>query len=194
MKEIVFATNNKNKLEEIRKILAANFKVLGLFDIGYHEDITETGLTLRENASIKSYTIYQHYKINCFSDDTGLEVEALNNQPGVYSARFAGKDSSYDANVEKLLNKMKNCENRVAAFSTVISLILNGHEYFFEGRIKGIITTEQYGKGGFGYDPVFIPDGYNITFAQMSSELKNSISHRALATKKLVSFLKNWNG
>ncbi len=191
MKEIVFATNNENKLQEIRNILSDGFIVLGLSDIGFNTDIPETGTTLQQNASIKSTTIYKQYNINCFSDDTGLEVEALGNKPGVFSARYAGINSTYDENVDKLLQELKGVENRVAAFSTVISLFLNGKEYFFEGRISGTITHKRHGERGFGYDPVFLPDGYNVTFAQMLPELKNKISHRALATKKLVFFLQN---
>ena len=189
MKKIVFATNNINKLDEIRLILANSFEVLGLADIGYFEDIQETGVTLRENASIKSQTIFKEFKVDCFSDDTGLEVYSLDGKPGVYSARYAGKDATYESNVDKLLNDMKDIQNRSAAFSTVISLILDGKEYFFEGRIEGEITLSKKGIGGFGYDPVFKPNGYNGTFAEISPELKSKISHRALATTKLIGFL-----
>ena len=190
MKKIVFATNNKYKLEEIRHILREDFEVLGLLDIGFDEDIPETGATLEENASIKSYTIYNRYGIDCFSDDTGLEIDALNGDPGVYSARYAGENSSYEENVDKVLKKLNGKDNRSAAFSTIISLIIKGEEHLFEGRISGQISTHKSGEGGFGYDPVFIPDGYDITFAEMSAEIKNTISHRALATEKLVAFLK----
>jgi len=190
MKKIVCATNNKHKLEEIRHILHEDFEVLGLLDIGFDEDIPETGATLEENASIKSYTIYNRYSIDCFSDDTGLEIDELNGDPGVYSARYAGENSSYEENVDKVLEKLEGKDNRSAAFSTIISLIIKGKEYLFEGRISGQISAHKYGDGGFGYDPVFIPDGYDITFAEMSAEIKNTISHRALATEKLVAFLK----
>jgi len=189
MKKIVFATNNNHKLEEIRSILKSEFEVLSLSDIGFFEDIPETGETLSENAALKSYAIYNRFNIDCFSDDTGLEVVALNGRPGVYSARYAGEDCSFDDNVNKLLLELVDKDNRSAAFSTVISLILNGKEYQFEGRVEGQITIEKYGKGGFGYDPVFKPTGYDITFAEMGADIKNRISHRALATKKLVAFL-----
>ncbi len=189
MRKIVFATNNEHKLREIQSILKDNFEVLSLRDIGFNEDIPETGDTLAENASQKSYTIYNRYNIDCFSDDTGLEVDALGGQPGVYSARYAGESCSFEDNVNKLLKELLGKENRSAAFSTVISLVIDGKEYQFEGRIDGQITRENHGKGGFGYDPVFKPNGYDITFAEMDADTKNSISHRALATKKLVAFL-----
>ncbi len=189
MRKIVFATNNKHKLEEVRNILSPNFEVLSLEDIGYFEDIPETGTTLSENASIKSFTIYNKFNIDCFSDDTGLEVEALDGQPGVYSARYAGEHCSFDDNVNKLLKELSNKQNRNAAFSTVISLIIDGEEHKFEGRIEGKITLEKFGNGGFGYDPVFKPNGYDITFSEMDAHTKNRISHRALATKKLTGFL-----
>ena len=190
MKKIVFATNNKHKLSEIKDILRDSFEVLSLSDIGFNEDIPETGETLSENASQKSFTIYDRYNIDCFSDDTGLEVDALDGRPGVYSARYAGEDCSFEDNVNKLLLELKEKDNRSAAFSTVISLILDGKEYQFEGRVEGQITNDKYGKGGFGYDPVFKPNGFDITFAEMDADIKNRISHRALATKKLVAFLK----
>ncbi len=189
MEKIVFATNNKNKLEEIRNILQNKYKVLGLSDIGYYNEIPETGATLKENASIKSSTVYNKFKIDCFSDDTGLEVNSLGGKPGVYSARYAGENSTYDDNVDKLLMDMENVNNRTAAFSTVISLIVVGVEHLFEGRIEGEITLKRYGNKGFGYDPIFKPEGYDVTFAEMDAVVKNKISHRALATKKLVDFL-----
>lgn len=189
MKKIVFATNNAHKLDEIRSILKNKFDILGLDDIGFREDIPETGITLKQNASIKSNTIFNNFGIDCFSDDTGLEVEVLGGNPGVYSARYAGENSSYNENIDKLLSVMEGVSNRQAAFSTVISLIIDGKEYFFEGRIKGSITKGRFGKKGFGYDPVFKPKGYDVTFAEMPAALKNEISHRALATAKLVEFL-----
>jgi len=189
MKKIVFATNNLHKLSEIQGILKNQFEVLSLKDIGFNEDIPETGITLSENASQKSYAIFNRFKIDCFSDDTGLEVDALEGKPGVYSARYAGEGCSFDDNVNKILSELHGNENRQAAFSTVISLLLDGKEYQFEGRIEGEITEVKYGNGGFGYDPVFKPNGYDITFAQMDAETKNRISHRGLATKKLVAFL-----
>ncbi len=189
MKKIVFATNNANKLDEIRQILANKYEVLGLSDIGFNEEIPETGNTLKENASIKSQTIFRKFNIDCFSDDTGLEVNALNGKPGVYSARYAGKNATYSSNVDKLLDDMEGMNDRSAAFSTVISIIMDGKEYYFEGRIEGVITLTRNGVGGFGYDPIFKPNGYKETFAEMLPEIKNKISHRALATEKLVEFL-----
>ncbi|MAZ93966.1 MAG: non-canonical purine NTP pyrophosphatase, RdgB/HAM1 family [Lentimicrobiaceae bacterium] len=190
MLQIVFATNNYNKLKEIRHILPATINVLGLSDIGFYTDIPENGLTLKENATIKSKTIYERFNIDCFSDDTGLMVDDLNGAPGVYSARYAGENASSNDNVEKLLKELEGSINRSAHFSTVISLFLGGIEYFFEGRIDGNISNKKSGQSGFGYDPIFIPDGYDITFSEMSSKLKNRISHRGLATNKLVKFLK----
>lgn len=189
MKKIVFATNNHDKLFEIRSILENDFEVLSLSDIGYYEDIPETGNTLAKNASQKSYTIYNLFKLDCFSDDTGLDIDALNGEPGVYSARYAGENASYDDNVNKVLNKLNGVENRKAAFRTVISLILDGEEYQFEGRVSGKITVEKRGNGGFGYDPIFQPSGFDTTFAEMPAEIKNKISHRAKAMEKLVIFL-----
>lgn len=191
MRKIVFATNNKHKLIEIQSILKDRFDVLSLSDIGYNEDIPETGNTLSENASQKSHTIFKRFNIDCFSDDTGLDIDALNGEPGVYSARYAGEDASYDDNVNMVLQKLDRKENRKAAFRTVISLILNGVEHQFEGIVPGQITNEKNGSGGFGYDPVFKPDGFDITFAEMSSEVKNKISHRGKAMEKLVVFLNN---
>jgi XTP/dITP diphosphohydrolase len=190
MKKIVFATNNVHKLEELRHILSGSFQVLGLKDIGFFDDIPETGSSLAENASIKSHHIYDRFQIDCFSDDTGLEVDALDGRPGVYSARYAGENSTYAQNVDKLLDELRDQENRKARFKTVISLLLDGAEYQFEGRVEGTITKEWYGVKGFGYDPVFLPDGYNESFAEMSAELKNKISHRGMAVAKLLAFLK----
>ncbi len=189
MKKIVFATNNKHKLNEIRNILIGDYEVFGLQDIGFGNDIPETGSTLKENASIKSKTIFDLYNINCFSDDTGLIIESLGGDPGVYSARYAGCGATYEENVDKVLFKLKGQNNRKAAFSTVISLLFDNIEYFFEGKISGTIANKRYGDGGFGYDPIFIPEGYDITFAEMPIEIKNKISHRAIATQKLVAFL-----
>ncbi len=190
MRKIVFATNNKDKLSEMRNIFRNNIKLLSLSDIGFNEEIPETGETLSENASQKSHAIFNKFNIDCFADDTGLEVYALCGRPGVYSARYAGEGCSYDDNVNKLLEELAGVKNRKAAFSTVISLILNGEEYQFEGRIEGQITAEKCGNSGFGYDPVFQPDGFNMTFAEMKTDIKNKISHRALATFKLTNFLK----
>ena len=189
MRKIVFATNNQHKLSEIRSILGKDYKIVSLKELGFNEEIPETGDTLVKNASQKSHYIFDRYGVDCFSDDTGLEVEALNGEPGVYSARYAGENATYDDNVNKLLVELGDNDNRKAAFKTVISLILDGKEYFFEGRVDGQITKDKRGADGFGYDPVFLPDGYNQTFSEMSPELKNKISHRGKATAKLVDFL-----
>lgn len=188
--KIVFATNNKHKLEEIKDILGKDFEIVSLAEIGCHEDIPETGLTLEENARQKSTYIVEHYNHDCFADDTGLEVDALNGEPGVHSARYAeGTDHDSEANMCKLLSKMSNVKDRTARFRTVISLIINGVEHQFEGRVEGRIATEKHGKEGFGYDPIFIPEGYNKSFAELGEEVKNQISHRARAVKKLAEYL-----
>ena len=188
--KIVFATNNKHKLEEIKDILGKDFEIVSLVEIGCHEDIPETGLTLEENARQKSTYIVEHYNYDCFADDTGLEVDALNGEPGVHSARYAeGTDHDSEANMRKLLSKMSNAKDRTARFRTVISLIINGVEHQFEGRVEGRIATEKHGKEGFGYDPIFIPEGYDKSFAELGEEVKNQISHRARAVKKLAEYL-----
>lgn len=188
--KIVFATNNKHKLEEIKDILGKDFEIVSLAEIGCHEDIPETGLTLEENARQKSTYIVEHYNHDCFADDTGLEVDALNGEPGVHSARYAeGTDHDSEANMRKLLSKMANVKDRTARFRTVISLIINGVEHQFEGRVEGRIATEKHGKEGFGYDPIFIPEGYDKSFAELGEEVKNQISHRARAVKKLAEYL-----
>ena len=188
--KIVFATNNKHKLEEIKDILGKDFEIVSLAEIGCHEDIPETGLTLEENARQKSSYVVEHYGQNCFADDTGLEVDALNGEPGVHSARYAeGTDHDSEANMRKLLSKMANVKDRTARFRTVISLIINGVEHQFEGRVEGRIATEKHGKEGFGYDPIFIPEGYDKSFAELGEEVKNQISHRARAVKKLAEYL-----
>ena len=188
--KIVFATNNKHKLEEIKDILGKDFEIVSLDEIGCHEDIPETGLTLEENARQKSSYVVEHYGQNCFADDTGLEVDALNGEPGVHSARYAeGTDHDSEANMRKLLSKMSNVKDRTARFRTVISLIINGVEHQFEGRVEGRIATEKHGTEGFGYDPIFIPEGYDKSFAELGEEVKNQISHRARAVKKLAEYL-----
>ena len=188
--KIVFATNNKHKLEEIKDILGKDFEIVSLAEIGCHEDILETGLTLEENARQKSTYIVEHYNHDCFADDTGLEVDALKGEPGVHSARYAeGTDHDSEANMRKLLSKMSNVKDRTARFRTVISLIINGVEHQFEGRVEGRIATEKHGKEGFGYDPIFIPEGYDKSFAELGEEVKNQISHRARAVKKLAEYL-----
>ncbi len=187
--KLVFATNNKHKLEEVRNILDEKFKILSLKDINCFEEIPETQNTIEGNASQKANYIYNKYKINCFADDTGLFIESLNGEPGVYSARYAGENCSFEDNVKKVLEKLQNISNRKAYFKTVISLIIDGKEYQFEGIVNGIITENEKGMSGFGYDPVFLPDGYTETFAELSSDEKNKISHRGIATRKLINFL-----
>ncbi|SDT65772.1 XTP/dITP diphosphohydrolase [Mucilaginibacter mallensis] len=189
MQQLVFATNNAHKLEEVADKVAGKVKLLSLNDIGCHDDIAETGTTFQANASIKSYYIYQKYNLNCFGDDSGLEIDALNGEPGVYSARYAGEHGNHQANMDKVLEKLKDKTDRSASFRTVISLIWEDKEYFFEGTVNGTIRHELSGAAGFGYDPIFQPDGYDITFAEMSMVEKNSISHRAIAVGKLIEFL-----
>jgi XTP/dITP diphosphohydrolase len=189
MQQLVFATNNAHKLEEVQAKASNKIKLLSLDDINCHDDIAETGLTFNENASIKSRYIYQKYQLNCFGDDSGLEIEALNNEPGIYSARYAGTHGNHQANMDKVLDKLKRAANRRARFRTVISLMWNGSEHFFEGTVEGTIPTELCGTAGFGYDPIFEPDGYNITFAEMSMDEKNRISHRGRAVDQLIEFL-----
>jgi len=187
--ELVFATNNKHKLEEIQKAIGNKFTIKSLKDIGFSGDIPETHETLEENALEKSHYILDRYNVDVFADDTGLEIEALNGEPGVYSARYAGESCNFNDNMDKVLQKLEGVENRKARFRTVISLILNNKEYQFEGIVNGKITKTKHGVEGFGYDPIFRPEGYNETFAEMSIELKNEISHRGRAVKKLVEFL-----
>ncbi|NPA36695.1 MAG: non-canonical purine NTP diphosphatase [Chlorobi bacterium] len=188
--DLVFATNNQHKLLEIRKIIGDSFNLLSLKDINCFDEIPETGNSLEANASQKSRFVYEKYGLNCFADDTGLEVEALNGAPGVYSARYAGEEKNALKNMKKLLSELNGIENRKARFRTVISLIINGEEKLFEGIVTGKITDKESGTKGFGYDPIFIPDGYNITFAEMDLQTKNKISHRARAVEKLANYLK----
>jgi XTP/dITP diphosphohydrolase len=187
--EIIFASNNLNKIREINNILGNSFTLLSLRDIDINEDIPENEMTLEGNALYKASYIYKASGKNVFADDTGLEVEALNGRPGVHSARFAGENKDPDANIEKLLSMLEKETNRNARFRTVIALILNGKEYLFEGTVTGKIIKERKGNQGFGYDPVFIPDGKSVTFAEMDIEEKNMISHRARAFEKLRHFL-----
>jgi XTP/dITP diphosphohydrolase len=189
MHQLVFATNNAHKLQEVSAKIDGQIKLLSLDDIGCFDDIAETGVTFRENASIKSRYIYVKYKLDCFGDDSGLEIDALNSEPGVYSARYAGEHGNHAANIDKVLNGLQDQTNRKARFRTVISLVWNGEEHFFEGAVEGTIRNECSGSEGFGYDPIFQPDGYNVTFAEMSMDEKNRISHRAKAMEKLVEFL-----
>lgn len=189
--KLVFATNNKHKLEEVADKLKGRIELLTLNDIGCRDDIKETGTSFNENASIKSHYIFDKFKLNCFGDDSGLEVEALNGGPGVYSARYAGEHGNHSANIDKLLKNLEAVKDRQARFVTVISLMWNGEELFFEGTVEGTIRQESSGTGGFGYDPVFQPDGFDITFAEMTLEEKNKLSHRARAVEKLVAFLED---
>lgn len=190
MKKLVFATNNAHKLEEIRAILGDKVEILSLNDIDCHADIPETADTLQGNAALKAQYIYENYGFDCFADDTGLEVEALNGAPGIYSARYAGGEGhDSEANMKKLLSEMQDKDNRKARFRTVICLIEDGKEHFFEGIVNGSIIRERKGGAGFGYDPVFMPDGYSETFAEMGNDEKNKISHRAIAVQKLCEYL-----
>lgn len=196
MKTLVFASNNVHKLEEIRAILGNKFDVKSLKDIGCNVDIPETGTTFRENALQKARYVKEHFGFDCFADDSGLQVEALGGEPGVYSARYAVKNGRQvtagnkdDANMDVLLEKLAGDENRKACFRTCIALIYEGETHFFDGVVEGHIITEKRGDGGFGYDPLFVPDGYEKTFAEMGNEVKNNISHRAKAVEKLAEFL-----
>lgn len=189
MKKIVFATNNAHKLQEVSEILEDKIQIMNLKDIHCEEEIPETSDTIEGNAYQKANYIYEHYHVDCFADDTGLEVEALNGAPGVYSARYAGPQHNSKNNIRKLLTDMQDIENRNAQFRTAIVLILDGKMHLFEGTIKGTIIRSERGSGGFGYDSVFVPDGFEKTFAELGEEIKNKISHRAIATKKLVKFL-----
>jgi len=188
VKKIVFATANPNKLKEIKSAINS-FEIIGLKDLKITEEIPETGDTLKKNALQKAKYIYDKTGLDCFSDDTGLEIEALNYQPGVYSAMYAGPDCNAENNMQKVLRELGETPNRAAQFKTVIALVLQGKEYFFEGVVKGEILKEKTGKGGFGYDPIFRPIGYKESFAEMSIAQKNEISHRGLAVKKLITFL-----
>ncbi len=187
--ELVFATNNAHKLYEIRGLLNSRFRILSLQDIGCSEEIPEDGPTLEDNASQKARFLYDKYGVDCFADDTGLEVDALGGEPGVFSARYAGPGKSANDNIEKLLGLLAEINDRKARFRTVISLILDGKEKQFEGVVNGEILTGKHGTGGFGYDPVFRPEGCERTFAEMDLEAKNRISHRGRAFEKMVAYL-----
>jgi len=189
--DIIFATHNLNKAEEVSAILGPNYHIKNLREIGCPE-IPETADTLQGNALQKAQYVFDHYHANCFADDTGLEVEALDGRPGVYSARYAGEGCSYQDNVLKMLDEMQGVTNRKACFKTVIALILDGKKYFFEGRVDGEIMTEQHGTDGFGYDPIFKPLGFRQTYAEMSALSKNTISHRARAMQQLKMFLEEY--
>jgi XTP/dITP diphosphohydrolase len=186
---LIFSSQNQHKISEVRSKLPSYISLSDLSEFNLTSEIPETGKTLEENALIKAKFVYENFKVNCFADDSGLEVEILGNAPGVYSARYAGEPKNDEKNMDKLLLTLEKHSNRNAQFRTVICLILLGKEYFFEGIIKGKIIHARKGKDGFGYDPIFIPDGYEKTFAEMTIEEKNKISHRALAVEKLVEFL-----
>lgn len=190
--KLVFATNNLNKLKEVQEMLPSSIQLLSLKDINCFDEIDETETTLEGNAKLKADYITAKFGLNCFADDTGLEVESLNNEPGVYSARYAGEPSNSENNMKKLLSELENKENRKAQFRTSICLNLNKEQFLFNGICKGKILPRKQGEKGFGYDPIFKPEGFNNSFATMSSEEKNKVSHRGIAIKKLVEFLKTY--
>jgi XTP/dITP diphosphohydrolase len=187
--KLVFATNNDNKLREIRAVLRGNFELLSLKDIDLKQEIPEDEPTLEGNALSKARFINDRCGFNVFADDTGLEIDELKGAPGVHSARFAGENKDFEANIDKVLDLLKGCKNRKARFRTVIALIIDENEFFFEGCVEGKIISKRSGTGGFGYDPIFVPNNHSLTFAEMSPEEKNNISHRALAFSKLTAFL-----
>lgn len=187
--KLLFASHNSNKVKELKQIFPTTYSLMGLDELNDFVEIEETGANLVENALLKARTIHKKYGFNTISDDTGLEIEALNGAPGVLSARFAGEENNSIRNMEKVLALMQNSDNRLAQFKTVVALILDNKEYLFEGIVKGSILRSSRGEGGFGYDPIFLPDGYNQTFAEMSPTLKNGISHRGMAIKNLLYFL-----
>jgi XTP/dITP diphosphohydrolase len=190
--KLVFATNNLNKLKEVQEMLTNSIEILSLKDINCFDEVDETETTLEGNAKLKADYITKNFGYNCFADDTGLEVESLDGKPGVYSARFAGEPANSENNMQKLLSELENKTNRKAQFRTAICLNIDHKQYLFEGICKGKILKEKQGKKGFGYDPIFQPEGFTQSFAEMSSEEKNKISHRGLAIQKLVDFLKNY--
>lgn len=189
MLKLVFATNNKNKIKEIKHLIGNSIELLSLEDIGCLEDIPETSDTIQGNAIQKAKYVYDNYGYNCFADDTGLEIDSLNGEPGIYSARYAGEQRNPEDNMNKVLEKLNDATNRNAQFKTVIALIINGELSCFEGIVKGEMTRVRSGEEGFGYDPIFKPKGYDITYSEMNLELKNKISHRALATHQLIEHL-----
>lgn len=189
MRKLVFATRNIYKIQEISRALSGKAEIISMAEVGCTDDLPETSFTTAGNAMQKAQYFYDRYKMDCFAEDTSLEIEALDGRPGIYSARYAGPGKSFDDNVAKVLEEMKDQSNRRALFRTVIGLILNGQHYFFEGIVEGTILRERRGTGGFGYDPIFLPDGYKKTYAEMDMEEKNTMSHRAIAVKKLADFL-----
>jgi XTP/dITP diphosphohydrolase len=189
MIKLVFATNNIYKIKEVSNLVNARFKILSLKDINCFNDIPENSDTLEGNASDKAFYVYNKYGLDCFADDTGLEIEALKGEPGIYSARYAGENKDFDDNMNKVLRKLKGITNRKARFRTVISLVVKGKAVFFEGVVNGVILNKKRGDNGFGYDPVFKPNGYNKSFSEMSLEEKNKISHRFFAVQKFINYL-----
>lgn len=188
--KLIFATHNKNKLKEVKSLMPSSIELLSLDEINFNDEIEETADTIEGNALLKAKTIYEKTGINCFADDSGLLVDALNGAPGVYSARFAGEQKNDQDNMQKLLHELNDKANRNAHFKTAMALIIDGKESLFEGKIEGKIITQKLGANGFGYDPIFVPEGYTETFAQLDSETKNKISHRARALQKMLVFLK----
>jgi XTP/dITP diphosphohydrolase len=186
--KLVFATHNPHKVQEVNAVLSSSFEIVGLQAIGCTEELPETHDTIRENAQEKARYVYEHYGINCFAEDSGLEIDALGGEPGVHTAHYSGSRDA-DANIQLVLEKMTGVAERSARFRTVITLILHGREYLFEGVAEGLILEEKRGTGGFGYDPIFVPQGYEHSFAELSSVVKNQISHRAKATQQLLAFL-----
>jgi len=187
--KLVFATNNPNKLSEIRSLVPDGIEILSLREINCNEELPETNPTLKENALQKARYVFDNYGFNCFADDTGLEIDVLNGEPGVYSARYAGEECNAEDNMNKVIEKIEGEKNRKAKFRTVIALIIDGEEHLFKGECKGEITKTKSGVEGFGYDPIFMPLGYDITFAEMTKDMKGSISHRGKSVEKLVDFL-----
>jgi XTP/dITP diphosphohydrolase len=191
MKELIFVSHNAHKLEEVKAIVGNNFEVKNLSDINVFDEIPETGLSFKENAQQKAEYIYKKLNCNCFADDSGLSVDALDGEPGIYSARYAGEPCNMQNNIAKLLNNLKEKSDRKAQFTTVIAVVLDGEYHFFEGVIRGKIIDAPRGDNGFGYDPIFVPDGYDQTFAELPTEIKNNISHRAIAMQKFQEFISN---
>ena len=188
---LLFATNNPHKLKEIREIIGAEIKIMSLKEIGFEDEIPETQDTIEGNAFQKAHFIYERTKLDCFADDTGLEIDALDGRPGVYSARYAGEGCSFDDNIRKVLQELEGVKNRNARFRCAICLVINGEEFLFEGKVEGSVITGRKGAGGFGYDPVFVPAGHQQTFAEMPPYLKNGLSHRGRAVSKMLRFLQN---